>query len=276
MNDILYRGLFDDAALFPPGNAPMGQALPDHREHRASERARYVGPFLVAEGRVAELRAVLAREETDHGPLEVVVTVPGGADDVPAALDALNADPALNLVGMEVAAPPGTAADTAAALTKALPAGTVGYVEVARGESASADIAALAGTGANAKFRTGGLKPEAHPTEAELAALISAAVTAEVPFKCTAGLHHAIRHSTTEGFEQHGFLNVLMATHTLLVEGSEADAREILAERNGPALAARAKALGDVEQADVRTRFRSFGTCSITEPLEDLTVLGAL
>ena len=276
MNDTLYRGLFDDAALFPPGNAPMGQALPDHREHRASERARYVGPFLVAEGRVAELRAVLAREETDHGPLEVVVTVPGGADDVPAALDALNADPALNLVGMEVAAPPGTAADTAAALTKALPAGTVGYVEVARGESASADIAALAGTGANAKFRTGGLKPEAHPTEAELAALISAAVTAEVPFKCTAGLHHAIRHSTTEGFEQHGFLNVLMATHTLLVEGSEADAREILAERNGPALAARAKALGDVEQADVRTRFRSFGTCSITEPLEDLTVLGAL
>lgn len=276
MNDILYRGLFDDAALFPPGNAPMGQALPDHREHRASERARYVGPFLVAEGRVAELRAVLAREETDHGPLEVVVTVPGGADDVPAALDALNADPALNLVGMEVAAPPGTAADTAAALTKALPAGTVGYVEVARGESASADIAALAGTGANAKFRTGGLKPEAHPTEAELAALISAAVTAEVPFKCTAGLHHAIRHSTTEGFEQHGFLNVLMATHTLLVEGSETDAREILAERNGPALAARAKALGDVEQADVRTRFRSFGTCSITEPLEDLTVLGAL
>ena len=276
MNDTLYRGLFDDAALFPPGNAPMGQALPDHREHRASERARYVGPFLVAEGRVAELRAVLAREETDHGPLEVVVTVPGGADDVPAALDALNADPALNLVGMEVAAPPGTAADTAAALTKALPAGTVGYVEVARGESASADIAALAGTGANAKFRTGGLKPEAHPTEAELAALISAAVTAEVPFKCTAGLHHAIRHSTTEGFEQHGFLNVLLATHTLLVEGSEADAREILAERNGPALAARAKALGDVEQADVRTRFRSFGTCSITEPLEDLTVLGAL
>ncbi|WP_017602609.1 hypothetical protein [Nocardiopsis alkaliphila] len=276
MNDTLYRGLFDDAALFPPGNAPMGQALPDHREHRASERARYVGPFLVAEGRVAELRAVLAREETDHGPLEVVVTVPGGADDVPAALDALNADPALNLVGMEVAAPPGTAADTAAALTKALPAGTVGYVEVARGESASADIAALAGTGANAKFRTGGLKPEAHPTEAELAALISAAVTAEVPFKCTAGLHHAIRHSTTEGFEQHGFLNVLMATHTLLVEGSETDAREILAERNGPALAARAKALGDVEQADVRTRFRSFGTCSITEPLEDLTVLGAL
>lgn len=276
MSEVLYRGLFDDAALFPPGNAPMGQALPDHREHRASDRARYVGPFLVSEGRVAELRAVLAREEVRPDPLEVVVTVPGGADDVPAALDALGTDPALNLVGMEVAAPPGTAADTAAALTKALPEGAVGYVEVARGESATADIASLAGTGANAKFRTGGLKPEAHPTEAELAALISASVTAGVPFKCTAGLHHAVRHTTEEGFEQHGFLNVLLATHTLLTGGSQADAQAILAERDGPALAARVKALTDIDKADVRTRFRSFGTCSITEPLEDLTVLGAL
>lgn len=276
MNDILYRGLFDDAALFPPGNAPMGQALPDHREHRASERARYVGPFLVAEGRVAELRAVLAREETDHGPLEVVVTVPGGADDVPAALDALNADPALNLVGMEVAAPPGTAADTAAALTKALPAGTVGYVEVARGESASADIAALAGTGANAKFRTGGLKPEAHPTEAELAALISAAVTAEVPFKCTAGLHHAVRHRTDKGFEQHGFLNILVATAALLDGAPQKEAAGLLAERDGPRLAGLAAELTDAEAEKARRTFRSFGTCSIAEPLEDLVVLGAL
>lgn len=276
MGDVLYRGLFDDAALFPPGNAPMGQALPAHREHRASGRARYVGPFLVSGGRVGELRAVLAREEPASEPLDVVITVPGGADDVPGALDSLGVDPVLNLVGMEVAAAPGEASDTATALTKALPGGAVGYVEVARGVKAGADIAALAGTGANAKFRTGGVKAEAHPTEAELADLLWAAITAGVPFKCTAGLHHAVRHTTDEGFEQHGFLNVLLATHTLLNAGSAADAEAALADRDGRALAARIAALSDLEQAEIRARFRSFGTCSVIDPLKDLTVLGAL
>lgn len=276
MRDVLYRGLFDDAALFPPGNAPMGAALPAHWTHRTSERAPYVGPFLVSGGRVGELRAVLAREEPAAAPLDVVITVPGGADDVPGALDSLGVDPALNLVGMEVAAPPGQAADTAAALVKALPGGAVGYVEVARGAESATDVAALVDTGANAKFRTGGVKAEAHPTEAELAALLFTAITAGVPFKCTAGLHHAVRHTTDEGFEQHGFLNVLLATRTLLSAGTAADAEAVLADRDGRALAARVAALSDVEQAEVRARFRSFGTCSVIDPLKDLTVLGAL
>lgn len=276
MSDVLYRGLFDDAALFPPGNAPMGAALPAHRSHRTSARAPYVGPFLVSGGRVGELRAVLAREEPTPEPLDVVVTVPGGADDVPGALDSLGVDQALNLVGMEVAAPPGEAADTAAALVKALPGGAVGYVEVARGPDAATDITALVDTGANAKFRTGGVKAEAHPTETELAGLLSAATAAGVPFKCTAGLHHAVRHTTTEGFEQHGFLNVLLATHTLLTGGSTSDAEAVLADRDGRALAQRVAALSDLEQAEVRARFRSFGTCSVTDPLDDLTALGAL
>lgn len=276
MSDVLYRSLFDDAALFPPGNAPMGEALPAHRAHRACARARYVGPFLVSGGRVGELRAVLAREEPAPEPLDVVVTVPGGADDVPGALDSIDEDPSLNLVGVEVAAEPGEAAATAAALAKALPDGVVGYVEVARGVEAAVDIASLTETGANAKFRTGGVTAEAHPTEVELAGLLSAAITAAVPFKCTAGLHHAVRHTTDEGFEQHGFLNVLLATHTLLSGASTAVSQEVLADRDGHALARRVAALSDLEQAEIRTRFRSFGTCSITDPLDDLTVLGAL
>ncbi|MFE1168412.1 hypothetical protein [Nocardiopsis sp. NPDC058789] len=278
MSDLrtLYRGLFDDAALFPPGNAPMGEAIPAHRAHRDSRRAPYVGPFLVADARLAELRTVLSRDDGDHGPLAVVVTVPGGADGVPVAVEAVRSDPALRLAGVEVASPPGQAGRTAATVADALGPGVDGYVEVARGADAAADVAALAGTGAHAKFRTGGLTPEAHPDEVELAALLGAAVTSGVPFKCTAGLHHAVRHTTVEGFEQHGFLNVLLATHTLLTGGDEAATAKVLAERDGPALAARAGELTPDEAARVRSHFRSFGTCSITEPLEDLVVLGAL
>ncbi|MEU0490204.1 hypothetical protein ABZ249_13325 [Nocardiopsis sp. NPDC006139] len=283
--DALYRSLFDDAALFPPGNAPMGEALPAHRGHRTSSRAAYVGPFLVSDARVAELRAVLSREDGDHPPLGVVVTVPGGADGVAPAVEAVLADPALRLEGLEVAAPPGGADGVAAVLNAHLPDGSgghgsvQGYVEVSRQggpEGARADLAALASAGLRAKFRTGGVTAQAHPDEDELAAYLYAAVDLGVPFKCTAGLHHAVRHTTSEGFEQHGFLNVLLAADTLVRGGSAAEAAAVLADRDGGALAARAKGLTAGEAAAVRAAFRSFGTCSIIEPLEDLIVLGAL
>jgi hypothetical protein len=182
---------------------------------------------------------------------------------------------------VEVAAAPGEAADTAAAVVKALVGdggepGAEGYVEVARGERAAADIEALAGTGTHAKFRTGGVKAEAHPGETELAALLAAAIGAGVSFKCTAGLHHALRHTTAEGFEQHGFLNVLLATHALLTGADTAEAAGVLSDRDGRALAARAAALTPEQVERVRSSFRSFGTCSIVEPLDDLVVLGVL
>ena len=292
MSGVLYRKLFDDAALFPPGNAPMGEALPAHRAHLAGPRAAYVGPFLVSDARVAELRTVLGRERRDGddrhanpgdpgredslAPLAVIVTVPGGAEEVGTAVAAVRADPALRLAGVEVAAAPGTTREAAEALRTHLPDGAEGFVEVSREGDVRADLVSLVGTGHNAKFRTGGLTHEAHPGEHELAASLYTAVELGVPFKCTAGLHHAVRHTTREGFEQHGFLNVLLATHVLLGGGGAEDAAGVLAERDGATVAGLAAKLTDEEAENVRGGFRSFGTCSVTEPLEDLVVLGAL
>ncbi|WP_304455194.1 hypothetical protein [Nocardiopsis sp. YSL2] len=276
MSDALYAHLFDDAALFPPGNAPMGEAVPAHRAHLAGRRARYVGPFLVSDGRIAELRTFLSRESDGHGPMAVVVTVPGGPDAVGPAVAAVRADPALRLVAVEVAAEPGRAAAAAEQLDRHLPEGAEGYVELSRAGDAPADLAALSTTRHQAKYRTGGLVPEAHPGEAELARLLHAAVAAGVPFKCTAGLHRAVRHTTAEGFEQHGFLNVLLATHTLVSGAGPEEAAGVLADRDGPSVAARIGALTREDAVSVRRAFRSFGTCSVTEPLEDLVVLGAL
>lgn len=274
MSGALFLGMFDDAALFPPGSAPMGGALPAHREHRAGPRAPYVGPFVVSAARVAELGAFLAREGGE--PLEVAVTVPEGAAAVAGAVSSVLSFPSMRLAAVEVTAPPGGAAEAAARLTEHLPEGADGFVEVARGAGARVDLKAVAGSGHSAKFRTGGLNAEAHPGEAELAGLMGAAVELDVPFKCTAGLHRAVRHTTEEGFEQHGFLNVLLAVHTLLDgRGTEA-AAQVLADRGAAGLAARAAALAHGEAARVRAVFRSFGTCSVTEPLEDLAALGLL
>ncbi len=74
------------------------------------------------------------------------------------------------------------------------------------------------------KFRTGGVTADVFPTSRRLATCIEAALDRELPFKCTAGLHHAVRHrDESTGFEHHGFLNVLLATRACLDGGSPDD-----------------------------------------------------
>jgi hypothetical protein len=43
----LFDGLVDDAAVFPPGNAPLDRALIGHRRHREAWYAGLVGPLVV-------------------------------------------------------------------------------------------------------------------------------------------------------------------------------------------------------------------------------------
>src|SRR5204862_5582864 len=72
------------------------------------------------------------------------------------------------------------------------------------------------------KFRTGGLAAELFPTPVELAAVICACRDRGLPFKLTAGLHHALRHTDPEtGFIHHGFLNVLVAAAQAVHQAAE-------------------------------------------------------
>jgi hypothetical protein len=59
----LFVGLVDDAALFPPGNAPMDKGLQAHLPHRAASYGDLVGPFVCPVSRVAELTATLPPDE---------------------------------------------------------------------------------------------------------------------------------------------------------------------------------------------------------------------
>ena len=71
----------------------------------------------------------------------------------------------------------------------------------------------LGAAGRGAKLRTGGLRAELFPSAGELAAFLTACAELQVPFKCTAGLHHAVHHTDpTTGFVHHGFLNLVVAT----------------------------------------------------------------
>ena len=74
----LFDGLFDDAALFPPGDAPMASAVPAHRQLQA-RLGGLVGPFVVPAARLDDLVAHL-----DDGPA-VDVSLIANEDDLPGA-----------------------------------------------------------------------------------------------------------------------------------------------------------------------------------------------
>jgi predicted xylose isomerase-like sugar epimerase len=150
-------------------------------------------------------------------------------------------------------------------------------VEVPRDERRQAVVDALAAAGIAAKLRTGGTSAELYPDEHELATAVHALVTAEVPFKATAGLHHALRNTDPEtGFEQHGFLNVMVATDAALRGADVEELAVLLAERDRARVVEQVRTLADNVASRARTAFTSFGTCSITEPVEELAALGLL
>ncbi|MFE4355033.1 hypothetical protein [Kitasatospora sp. NPDC056800] len=280
----LFRGLFDDAAVFPPGNLPVAEAVPAHRAHRAAWYAEAVGPFLCGAGRLGELAAAVSAgavpgaAEADDSvvagdrPLKVGLVLPGGSIELAPALAA--AAP-FELAGVELATR--DAAEAVAALDRLLPPDVPAAVELPRellrGDGLDAVLDVLVDSPYRAKFRTGGLVAEAFPDEDELAAFLTGCAQRGLPYKCTAGLHNAVRHTDPEtGFEHHGFLNVLLAAQ----ETDRAAAAAVLAERDGEVLAKAARALTDHQIVVIRNSFTAFGTCSIAEPLGDLAALGLL
>jgi hypothetical protein len=275
--------LVDDAAIFPPGNAPLERAVADHLAARAGELAPLVGRFVVSDLRVPDLIDVLDEQHDAVEPLEVALVVTGGAGAIGPAVRWACRAPSLRLGGIEFALrDEDDLARNARRVLTALDAveedldATDVFVELPRlrGAPTYGWLAALdevATAGLRTKFRTGGPDADAFPTPEELAAGIDAALDRELAFKCTAGLHHAIRQSDPEtGAVHHGFLNVLVATGVCLDGG---DAVDVLAETTPTGL------LDGVSPEDLeraRRWFTGFGSCSLLEPHDDLVELGIL
>ncbi|MCQ9708590.1 hypothetical protein M2168_000030 [Streptomyces sp. CZ24] len=272
----LFASFCDDAAVFPPGELPLAQAVPAHLRHVTAAHAPLVGPLVVPQARLPELAELTAGHERQSLDLAVTVPSPEAAVQALASVAAL---PTARLRVLEVAVPEGVpTAEIVPRLTTALRnaddrTGVTVYVEVPRDERRPGLIASLADSPFLAKFRTGGVRAGLYPDERELARAVLLAVRAQVPFKATAGLHHAVRNTDPRtGFEQHGHLNLLAATGAALGGAGEGEVVAVLAERDATTVAGLVGALSP----EVRSAFRSFGTCSLAEPVGELAALGLL
>lgn len=279
-----YTALVDDAAIFPPGDLPLEDAVPAFLDRRAEPWAALVGSFVVSDHRLSDLRPLLERPAPEES-LPLTVVIGAGAGGIAPAASIVEKLKGAHLTGIEVALRDpadllSNARRIVAALDQARDLELVDddvaiHVELPAGPPTSGWLAAadeVAASELRLKFRTGGVDADLFPTAETLAQWIDAALDREAPFKCTAGLHNALRHTDPgTGFEHHGFLNVLAATRVALDGG---DVVATLEERVGATLV---ESLPDAATL-TRTRrwFTGFGSCSVTEPLDDLHALGLL
>jgi hypothetical protein len=267
---VLLSQVVDDAALFPPGDAPMAEAVPAHLDHEAGPDAGLIGRFLCPASRLEELGKVLPEDEV----LMLGIIADTGFDGLPAAFAAVDGDERFVVETVELRHPGAVRLD---ALERLLPYGVEAYVEIAPADMRDL-LPGLAGREMlRAKLRTGGLTPEAFPDAGEVAEFLVGCADLEVGLKCTAGLHRAVRYKDTDTtFTHHGFLNVLLAC-ALAADGRDVpEARAVLEDGDPASVRAAVLALTVQDAAGARNLFHGFGSCSFAEPVEDLTKLGLL
>ncbi len=307
----LMSGLVDYAGLFPPAKLPMEKAVAAYAEVLAGEEAWMLGRFVVPVSRLDEFSAAADRhlprgQDVDLWPLSVL------SDDPDRDLDlifAFNDRHSRRQAGhavidaMEIKPPADCGVDASRlgafieSTLDIMAQGVFPFFElpVQQGEGPvdlRGPIAALAGADAGAKIRTGGVTPEAIPSAKSVAAFLHACHAADVPFKATAGLHHAIRAEHPLAYEpgcprgvMHGYLNVFVSAvvlHALRVDGATTE--KILLESDPRAFVFEDHELRwrgvhvDVDRVQLaRDEFAlSYGSCSFQEPLADLRGLGAL
>jgi hypothetical protein len=306
-------GLVDYAGLFPPANLDMASAVAEYANHLAEQEAWMLGRFIVPAGRLGELQETCA-EYLDGGQEWAFSLLVGGRESAAGALAAVEAQGRAAAIfekrfpgraKIEILEAPlpvdgsGTdVGDFLARYARALVDWGLGgrelYLEVLPGVDDARVLEAINTLGAfdsrfarvGAKLRCGGVTPEAFPSCERIAVFIDTCRRLGLPLKCTAGLHHPVRHqAAAPPVMMHGFLNVFGAG--ILAHATGADLEVLTAcvaetdpgaftfSNDGFAWRDHLVPAGDLDRA--REGFLAgFGSCSFTEPRDDLRTLGLL
>lgn len=284
---LLERAI-DYAGTFPPAALPLHEAV-----------ANYVGEQRRSDSWLLGRLVVLARHLDDEA-MALPADANGGCElSVIVASKPADAVPQLERVNMfnqrcggrariaSVEFSPADVADVpllASGVMESLEA----FFEVPLDASLERCLDVIARAGAAAKVRTGGTIASAIPSASSLAQFLHGCAERRMPFKATAGLHHALRSCYSLTYERdsatavmHGFVNVGVAAALAHGGASVADIADALTESSATAFAFGADSVTyrdlAISLTDLaRTRrdlFRSFGSCAFREPVEELARL---
>jgi len=269
--EAMLRGIVDYAGMYPPAGLELKDATADYAQHRDSADAWIVGAFVMAAERLKEL-------DPPTPPLSVVV-----AATSPASLEpVLRTAPGITVTALEFRpVEPGEIAGLAGAVPPTVQA----FFEVPPDEAMERRLDAIARCGASAKIRTGGLTTEAFPSAPAIYGFLRACADRGIAAKATAGLHHAVTGRYPLTYEagsaragMYGFLNVSAAAALVHTGSSKDDVLAALEESSPEAfqfdeggMEWRGRRISTNDLRAMRQRlFRSFGSCSLREPVDEL------
>lgn len=286
----LLAEIVDYAGLFPPAQLSMAEAVKNYAEYIKSENRWMLGRFILPVSRFTEFEEEAVRFLGIKTAPWKISAIAG--DDLEDSLKEIaEFNPRQNglaiVDSIEIKIPEGANLET---LTEMIPDSLTAYFEASTGRSIDY-FTRLALARKRAKIRTGGVTQDAFPASEEIVKFIRTCLAANVPFKATAGLHHPLRCKKPLTYEEnaplgtmHGFLNLFLTACFLRVNMNDPSFYEMILdydisnfEFTDEGISWKGKTV-DIKTVEL-TRQRnaiSFGSCSFTEPIEDLKELGLL
>ena len=303
----LLEGSIDYAGLFPPANLQIERAAQIFSTDKQGLYQAYLRHFVLPAKRINDFDSLRGNVLDQQWTLSILIGEGDTLHDWQASVeDAIRfiggdgrgkSDP---ICALEIALPKSIAADECSfsqaidaielQITKTQLAGSDLFFETTTDSHRRvlAHVLCERQGGASVvglKLRTGGIAQNQFPSVNQLSECVQLCHMLKIPWKATAGLHHPLPCVCPQtGLRMHGFLNLFFAV--VLLEASLIDAEhldDLLTDCNWEHFTftdASMEWMGISANLDQiqsgRKRFISFGSCSFSEPIEDLVTLGLL
>jgi hypothetical protein len=283
----LLASIVDYAGLFPPAKLDLHLAMVNYTDYQLTPYSWLLNRFVLPVFRWNEFAAFLPTLDLKQRSLSLIISKDWETEiEIVRSLISNN-----NITVTALEFPPLPPTEIQRILPH-LPAKVDVFFEIPLSGDLKPYLTVLQHSGAAAKIRTGGITVDAFPSSTELCQCILSFAEAKVPFKATAGLHHPLpgKHRVTyepnsPSTVMYGFLNLAVLAALLYWQKiTPQEAVEVLQNTNSNSFQFTTDVItwrgyhlniAEIEQARQKF-FRSFGSCSFQEPVDDLKELKLL
>jgi len=293
--------LIDYAGLFPPAKLEIEPSLKNYAEYIQSTDKWMMSQFIIPVSRLNEIPADLMKKYSKEFPLKLSLISGNICNDIATVNQFINMNNNSTIfTGYEsqisdLATFPQSLLDVHQ-LRKKQNLNFESFYEVSPNDnwinqmnevvSIISQFNAEHDAGVGFKLRCGGVEASMFPPAENIAQTILACRDASVSMKFTAGLHHPVRHySKSVKTRMYGFFNIFiggMIAHKFNLEIDplttilmDENPENFTFDDNG--LYLKTYSISNLEIQNYRQKaFISYGSCSFSEPREDLQQLGLL
>lgn len=276
-------GIIDYAGLFPPARLRMDDAVREFARHANGSDRDLLGRFILPAARLPELAAAarsFVDDQRDVWRLSAIVAS-GKDTDAEEVAQFNSAERGMTIDAIEMAVTNQSEIDWA---VKSFVDDFEIFLEPTDAHDSEPLLASIARSGAKAKLRTGGVVASAIPSATTVMRFIDTCADLSLPFKATAGLHHALRGEYPLTYEpdapkgtMFGYLNVFLVTAFRSAGLPESALFDLLEERDSSSITFDESGVwwrGNLADESHLSATRkslaiSFGSCSFTEPVDE-------